>query len=144
MVFSISAIRNSPYFESPMEADGRTAANCFNPGLKIFSHYFLFSLLLFSSFITRSQTTNISGIVNSYYRVVDIVPAKAAIKLANVTGLNMDDKVMIIQMKGASVSTANNSSFGDTTSLNNAGNYEIGTICDINVDTVFLLFNLVN
>ena len=127
-----------------MEADGRTAANCFNPGLKIFSHYFLFSFLLFSSFITRSQTTNISGIINNYYRVIAIDATKAAIKVANITGLNMDDKVMIIQMKGASVSTANNSSFGDTTSLNNAGNYEIGTICDINVDTVFLLFNLVN
>lgn len=104
----------------------------------------LFSSFSFCFFQAHSQTTNISGIVNSYYHVVDIIPAKAAIKVANVTGLNMDDKVMIIQMKGASVNTANNSSFGDTTSLNNAGNYEIGTICDINIDTIFLLFNLVN
>jgi hypothetical protein len=57
----------------------------------------------------------------------------------------MNDKVIIIQMKGASVSTSNNSSFGDTTGgLNNAGNYEIGTICTIRNDTAFLFFNLVN
>jgi aspartate carbamoyltransferase regulatory subunit len=127
-----------------MEADDRTAAKCFYFRLKIFSLMLLFSSFSLCFFQAHSQTTNISGIVNSYYRVIDIIPAKAAIKVANITGLNMDDKVLIIQMKGASVNTANNSGFGDTTSLNNAGNYEIGTICDINIDTVFLLFNLVN
>ena len=120
-------------------------AKYFCPGLKIVSRLYLFSLLFFYFFTVHSQTTNISGVVNSYYQVVEIIPAKAGIRVANVTGLNMNDKVMIIQMKGASVSTANNSSFGDTTGgLNNAGNYEIGTICTIRGDTAFLFFNLVN
>lgn len=51
---------------------------------------------------------------------------------------------MLVQMKGASINTVNNSSFGDTTSLNEAGNYEIGTVCYIIGDSVFLFHNLLN
>lgn len=117
----------------------------FYRGLKIVSRLLLFSLLFFHFSFAHSQTTNISGIVNSYYQVIEIIPAKAAIRVSNITGLNMNDKIMIIQMKGASISTSNNSGFGDTTGgLNNAGNYEIGTICTIRDDTAFLFFNLVN
>jgi hypothetical protein len=138
-------LRISLYFDSPMEtADGITA-KYFSRQLKIVRYPFLFLSLFFHFSIAYSQTSNISGIVNSYYQVVEIIPAKAAIRVASITGLNMNDKVMIIQMKGASVNTSNNSGFGDTTGgLNNAGNYEIGTICSINGDTAFLFFNLVN
>jgi hypothetical protein len=127
-----------------MKAEGGITAKYFFPGQKIISRLVLFSSLYFHFPIAYSQTSNISGIVNSYYQVVEIIPAKAGIRVANITGLYMNDKVMIIQMKGASVNTANTSSFGDTTSLNNAGNYEIGTICTIRGDTAFLFFNLVN
>src|SRR5213075_2221896 len=51
---------------------------------------------------------------------------------------------LLIQMKGASVITTNNSSFGDTTSLNNAGNYEVALICAINGDSVFMYHNFLN
>lgn len=52
---------------------------------------------------------------------------------------------MIVQMKGASINTtAASSSFGDTTALNEAGNYEIGTVCYIIGDSVFLFHNLLN
>ncbi|HET9824161.1 MAG TPA: T9SS type A sorting domain-containing protein [Chitinophagaceae bacterium] len=47
-------------------------------------------------------------------------------------------------MKGASVITTNNSSFGDTTSLNNAGNYELAIICSISGDSVFMFHNFLN
>jgi hypothetical protein len=127
-----------------MRTVGGTAAKFFWPGLKVISRLVLFPLLYFQFSTAHSQTTNISGIVNSYYKVVEIIPAKAAIRVSNITGLNMNDKVMIIQMKGAAVNTANTSGFGDTTSLNNAGNYEIGTICTIRGDTAYLFFNLVN
>jgi len=124
-------------------ADENTACNFYIP-LKIIDRLFLLSFFFFDFFTAQSQTSNISGIVNSYYKVVEIIPAKAAIRVSNISGLNMNDKVMIIQMKGASVSTANNNSFGDTTSLNNAGNYEIGTICSIHGDTAYMFFNLAN
>jgi len=141
---AISQARITPYFDAPMKTAVGNTAIYFYPELKIISRLLLFSSFFFYSFFAHSQTTNISGIVNSYYQVVEIIPAKAAIRVSNISGLNMNDKIMVIQMKGASVNTANNSSFGDTTSLNNAGNYEIGIICSVNGDTAFLFFNLVN
>lgn len=40
--------------------------------------------------------------------------------------------------------TTNNSSFGDTTALNSAGNYEIAIICAIDGDSVFMFHNFLN
>lgn len=47
-------------------------------------------------------------------------------------------------MKGASINTTNNSSFGDTTSLNYAGNYELATICSVSNDSVYFFNQLLN
>jgi type IX secretion system substrate protein len=90
------------------------------------------------------QTTNISGIINTYHRVIEIIPAKACIRVSSTVGLTMDENIMIIQMKGATIDMSNTATFGDTISLNRAGNYEIGTICKINGDSLFLFFNLLN
>jgi hypothetical protein len=103
----------------------------------------LFSIFSFHILFSYSQT-NISGVVNSYYKVVEVIPAKACVRLNTVIGLARLQKTLLIQMKGASVITTNNSSFGDTTSLNNAGNYEIAIICAINGDSVFMFHNLLN
>ena len=105
--------------------------------------FILIQLLTFSSLLTLAQT-NISGVVNSYYKVVEIIPAKSCVRLNNVLGLASLQKVLLIQMKGASVITTNTSSFGDTTSLNNAGNYELALICSIHGDSVFMFHNLLN
>jgi Secretion system C-terminal sorting domain len=112
--------------------------------LKIAYCLFLFSIISLQYRLLDAQTTNISGIVNSYYPVIQILPANDGVRVSNATGLSQHDKIMIVQMKGASVNTANTASFGDTSSLNNAGNYEIATICSIQGDTVYLFFNLLN
>jgi hypothetical protein len=102
-----------------------------------------FIIILFqSSLLSFSQTTNISGIVNSYHSVIDI--SATAAKLDNVSGLAYGNTVLVIQMKGASINTSNTSSFGDTTSLNYAGNYEIATICSVSNDSVYFFNQLVN
>jgi hypothetical protein len=103
----------------------------------------LLKVILFS-FLTSHAQTNISGVVNSYYKVVEVIPAKACVRLNTVVGLARLQKTLIIQMKGASVITANNSTFGDTTSLNNAGNYELAIICAISGDSVFMFHNFLN
>ncbi|HOZ69050.1 MAG TPA: T9SS type A sorting domain-containing protein [Chitinophagaceae bacterium] len=90
------------------------------------------------------QTTAISGVVNSYYRVLEIIPAKACIRLSSTAGLTVNDPILLIQMKGATITTTNNSSFGTVTALNDAGNYETGTICSIIGDSVFLFHILEN
>src|SRR5262245_13620976 len=110
-----------------------------------FMHMNLFSVCLyFFNSIASSQTSNISGVVNSYYQVMEVIPAKACVRLSSVAGLARNQKVLLLQMKGASVITNNNSSFGDTTSLNNAGNYEVAIICAIDGDSVFMFHNLLN
>ena len=113
--------------------------------LKMIRNTTLFSALIFFCLSLHAQT-NISGIVNSYYKVIEVIPAKACVRLSSVTGLGYNDKAMIIQMKGASINTASStsSSFGDTTSLNNAGNYEISTICYVRGDSVFFDYMFLN
>ena len=93
-----------------------------------------------------AQVTNISGVINSYYEVLEVIPSKACVKLNTVAGLSTVNKVMLVQMKGASINTASASSstWGDTTSLKYAGNYEFAYICSINIDTVFFVHNLLN
>ncbi|HKZ64823.1 MAG TPA: hypothetical protein VJ111_00640, partial [Chitinophagaceae bacterium] len=113
--------------------------------LKLFRSFILFSILTFYSYLSPCQITTISGIVNSYYKVTDVIPAKACVKVTDAAGLNYNDKVMLVQIKGASINTnSNSSSFGDTISLNHAGNYEIATVCHVKDDSVFLVFMLLN
>lgn len=103
----------------------------------------LFSLLVFTK-ATSQPPTPVSGIINTYHKVVDVVPAKACFVVENVAGLNINKRVMIVQMKGATINTSNTAAFGDVTAMNEAGNYEIGTICNIKNDSVFLFHNPVN
>jgi hypothetical protein len=102
----------------------------------------VFIIALFVTLFSFSQTTNISGIINSYHGVLGI--SNVAAKLDNVSGLAYGNTVLLIQMKGASINTANNSSFGDTTSLNYAGNYEVATICSVSNDSVYFFNEVKN
>jgi hypothetical protein len=114
-------------------------------GLKFFSSVILFIALVLTFHTTSAQTTSISGIVNTYYKVIDVVPAKACVRVPNAAGLSYNDRVMLIQMKGATINTnATSSSFGDTISVNNAGNYEIATVCHVIGDSVFMVYVLLN
>ena len=89
-----------------------------------------------------AQTTNISGIVNSYHRVIGV--GTNAVKLDNISGLSYGNTVLIIQMKGASTNTNNTSAFGDISSLNDVGNYELATICAVSSDSVYFFNDVMN
>ncbi|MEQ1676819.1 MAG: T9SS type A sorting domain-containing protein [Chitinophagaceae bacterium] len=104
----------------------------------------LLALLLFLSPLVSFSQTNINGIVNTYRQVVEIIPAKACVRVNNISGINVNTKILLVQMKGATISTANNATYGDTSSTNEAGLYEAGTICYIIGDSVFLFHNLAN
>lgn len=105
----------------------------------------LLSVLLFVCLFLNAQTP-ISGVVNSYYKVIEVIPSKACLRLNTVTGLGYNDIGMIIQMKGATINTSSSTSstFGDTISLNNVGNYELSTICYIRGDSVFFNYMFLN
>jgi hypothetical protein len=91
-----------------------------------------------------AQTTNISGVVNSYYEVIEYIPAKNCMRVTNPAGLSPAFKILIVQMKGASITTNNDASYGAITSLNDAGNYEVAYVCYVNGDSVFMVHTLLN
>lgn len=102
-----------------------------------------FSLLLTSlfNFVSFAQTTNISGRINSFARVtsittntitidnISLATSPAGATVASEFGINK--KIMIVQMKGASVTTTNDNNFGNLVNINNAGNYELISIQNI-------------
>ncbi len=90
---------------------------------------FLSLVFTFCILNTFSQTTNISGIINAYSSVTNLSAQSATVSSA--TGFNLCDKVLIIQMKGASINSANSISYGTITSYNNAGNYEFAYVSNI-------------
>jgi hypothetical protein len=101
-------------------------------------------LALFCAFSSIAQTSNISGVVNSYYQVIEVIPARNCMRVSNPAGLSTAFKILIVQMKGAVVSTANDATYGDVSSINNAGNYEVAYVCYVNGDSVFMVHNLLN
>lgn len=94
---------------------------------------------LLVTFKTNAQTT-ISGVVNQYAKVTYVTsPATSPAKIVvNNTVFSPNDKVMIIQMKGATIDTSNSASFGFISALNSAGLYEFGVVNYLSGDTVVL------
>ena len=115
-----------------------------NSGLSVWIKRIVIITCSFFSFFIGFAQTPISGIVNTYHSVVEVIPAKACLRVTNISSLDVNSRVMIVQMKGASIITSTGATFGDTISLNEAGNYEIGTVCYIIGDSVFLFHNLLN
>jgi hypothetical protein len=104
----------------------------------------MFRLLFIIAFLPSSVLgqTNISGVVNNYYKVTALNSAQASVQLNSTSGLSPYDKVMIIQMKGASINTSG--SFGTISNINGAGDYEMNTICSVTSNTVYLAHTLLH
>lgn len=107
-----------------------------------------FCLPLFALFVSVwSKGQSISGTVNRYFKVTAAVPAYNAVRVQNILSLTSGDRVLIIQMKGAEISTANNSTFGDISNgplVGGAGLYEFATICGLLNDTILFEHELLN
>ena len=96
-------------------------------------HAFALFLVLASFAINKVSAQSISGIVNAYSAVTAITQPACApcdvacvhtITVANGALFAPGDKALIIQMKGATINTANAAGSGNVTAINNAGNYE--------------------
>lgn len=88
--------------------------------------------------------TNLSGVINSYDRVSAYSVANNAMTVATPAMWAPSDRVVVIQMNGATINTTNSSNFGTITAYNNAGNYEIATICEVSGNQVVFDNVLVN
>ncbi len=79
--------------------------------------------------------TNISGVINQYAKVNWLSNARNEVQVKD-NVFTPGDRVMIIQMKGASINTTNTANYGDVNSFNNAGYYEMTEVKGISKDTV--------
>jgi len=88
-----------------------------------------FLLFHFGSHVLHAQT--ISGVINKYAKVLDIDTCLNQMIVEDVTGFSVGDRILIIQLKGASIDRSNTSAFGTVLNYGVAGNYEFGSIAAI-------------
>jgi PKD repeat protein len=96
-----------------------------------------FPLLLFSQ-------VQIAGIINDYAKVSSFDPCEAKLTVSNPTSFAQGTKVLLIQMKGATISTSNSGSFGNINEINGAGHYELGEVKSTNGNIVYLKHEFIN
>jgi Secretion system C-terminal sorting domain len=104
------------------------------PHLRSSISYFIL-LFLFN----HAAAQSLSGVVNRYYKVIGINAATHVVKVDNASYLASKQRGLLIQMKGADINQAtpaSNSSWGNITSINNTGKFELVTVCGLNADSV--------
>ncbi len=109
----------------------------------------LVTLVLLALYLASSPAVlfaqNISGIVNTYAEVLAIDTCANTATLVSTSGFSPGDRVLIIQMKGATIDTTNTASYGTIQTLGSAGLCEIATIESIpDLTTVQFRNKLVN
>ena len=94
--------------------------------------------IFFLSLNWQAISQSVSGVINTYHKVTAINTVTNALTVSSVLGLSPGQRVLIIQMKGATINSTNSTSFGNMTSINDAGNYELNAICGISGNDVLL------
>ena len=104
-------------------------------------HLPLIPLLVLHCCVFLSGQTSISGIVNSYTPVLAFSGCdRHILQVGSSSDFQPGDKVLLIQMKGASVSLDNNSTFGSVTQAAEAGSFGINRIKSISGNQITLLY----
>ncbi|MEP7169768.1 MAG: hypothetical protein ABI855_10405, partial [Bacteroidota bacterium] len=101
---------------------------------KYYIKFLLVIILVFCFKLAIGQTTNISGVINTYAVVtsIDSSGCSDSITVNSVSGFAVGDSVMLVQMQGAEIDSTNTSSFGTILNYTNCGNYEFLKISSIN------------
>src|SRR4051812_31642624 len=94
-------------------------------------------LLLLTSYLP-AQTTQLAGIINHYAAVTAIDTCSGAMSVSDTTGFRAGASILIFQMQGAQISTANNSSYGQVQDLHSAGHYERALVDSVSAKAIFL------
>jgi gliding motility-associated-like protein len=84
----------------------------------------------------------ISGIVNIYTPVLQFDCDSSLLTVGSASGFGAGDKVLLIQMQGATVDLSNTNNFGTILDPGNAGNYEFNRIASTSGNTVQLKYGL--
>ena len=96
------------------------------------------SIILISLCTAVQTMSQISGVINKYTKVTAVdLSCNNKITVSSVVDFPVGTKVLIIQMRGASITSTNSSAFGNITSLNDAGNYERAEIQSITGNNIY-------
>jgi type IX secretion system substrate protein len=92
--------------------------------------------------IGRCQT--LSGVVNSYFQITAVNTGANMVTVDNAGTLYAGERVMLYQAKGAAITSTNTAAYGDVSSLNSAGAYELNTICTVSGNNVWFINQMIN
>ncbi len=105
---------------------------------------FFLSLLLTFFWEMSSNAQPISGIINSYARVITFDTCDMRLNVSDTAGFRAGMRVLLIQMNGAITDGSNSSSFGAVNALNSVGKYEFNVVDSVSDKQIFLRFYLKN
>jgi hypothetical protein len=101
-------------------------------------------VVLFLLLTTPLRSQTLSGLVNSYAPVTYIDTCENAVICNPTSFFSVGDRVLLIQMQGATIDTANTPSFGSISSYGFAGDYEFANIASISGLRITFVNKLVN
>lgn len=84
--------------------------------------------MVFTTVAVYTQTQAIGGVINSYEAVSQIIPCDSTVRMRTPTQFTPGDLVLMIQMKGAKIQTAEDSTYGTILDMNGAGCAEFLTV----------------
>ncbi len=93
---------------------------------------------------TKAQSTQISGQINDYFQVLTIDYCASSLSLNSTSGLQPGDRVLLIQMQGATIQEDNNNNFGNIIDLGSCGLHELTTVQSVSDNTITLEYALLH
>lgn len=85
-------------------------------------------------FFSMSSVDLISGVINEYAAVTHLDVDKVAV--SDASAFSSGDRVLLIQMQGATISEAEDATYGDINNYGSAGQYEFARVSSISGDTL--------
>ena len=107
-------------------------------------HIWLFLTCALFYFQSTFSYAQVSGVINNYASVAALDYSLQEVTVASTVGFSVGDKVLLIQMNGATIDQTNSVNYGDVTAVGAAGNYEFQEICSISGSKIGFTKNLVN
>ncbi|HFA50235.1 MAG TPA: PKD domain-containing protein [Bacteroidetes bacterium] len=88
--------------------------------------------------------TPLSSVINEYTKVTSIEACEGRLGVTDVSGFQVGDHVLLIQMKGATINESDSNNFGDVTDYGGAGLFERNEIAAINGAEILLKYTVSN
>ena len=92
--------------------------------------------------LNPASSQPISGIINIYTPVIGFECDSTILLVGSTAGFSSGNKVLLIQMQGADISTAPDNTYGDFAATGTCGNYEFNRVRSISNNKIGLVYKL--